>query len=309
MHRRDFTMGVPLAAAAALTIRRVAAQTSADLRASQSEAAKRMRREAVAFLAALSADQRRSTSFALDVNERTIWSNLPVAMVPRVGVALGDMGDVPRQRLHALLRASSSSQGYLKMTGAMRHDQVLHDMAAGAPGRRIGNAIIDSFGASNFFTAIFGDPAHEENWGWLITGHHLGATFTVAGSRVTFMPLFLGAQPDLIETGPYAGEKVLGHEASRAQELLRSLSTQQRTAAVLSTRSFRDVVAGPGRRESLTCYEGIPAPARSVAASNPCCGRSLRNTSAMRTSSRPPPSWTRSRPPGSARYTSPGADR
>lgn len=259
MHRRDFALGIPLIAAAALTIRRVAAEVPAGPPVARPEAASRMRRDAIAFLASLSADQRRAASFPLSANERTIWSNLPVAMVPRVGVRLGELGDEARQRAHALLRASSSSQGYLKMAATMRHDQFLHDIQTG--GLFGTGAIVGSMGVGNFFVAVFGDPVQDMSWGWLLTGHHLGATFTVAGPRVTFMPLFLGAQPDQIETGPYAGESVLGHEARCARELLLSLSPKQRNAAVLSTRSFRDVVAGPGRQRSLARYEGVPASA------------------------------------------------
>ncbi len=127
--------------------------------------------------------------------------------------------------------------------------------------RRTGNAIVDSMGAASFWLAVFGNPAVDENWGWLITGHHLGATFTVAGSRVTFMLLFLGAAPALVETRLSAGHKALSHEASRGYELLQSLSSEQRAAALLSTRSFGDVVTGVGWEQSVGRYEGTPASA------------------------------------------------
>lgn len=269
MHRRQFTLGVPVIAAAALAIQRVAAQVPrGPVLSAEAQAAPRMRREAAAFLASLSPDQRRSASFALGAEQRTVWSNLPVSMVPRVGVSFGELGDGSKRCVHALMRASSSSQGYLKMAAVMRHDQSLHDMEAAArtgdSTRRTGNAAIDSMGAGNFWLALFGNPGADDNWGWLLTGHHLGATFTVAGSRVTFMPLFLGAQPALVETGLYAGAKALGHEANRGTELLLSLSPKQREVAVLSTNSFGDVVTGPGRQRSLVRYEGIPAGALDV---------------------------------------------
>lgn len=265
MHRRQFTLTVPLIAATALTIRNVAAQapSSSTFPAVESQAAARMRREAAAFLASLSPDQRRSASFPLGAEQRTIWSNLPVGMVPRVGASLDELADGSRQRAHALLRASSSSQGYLKMAAVMRHDQLLHDMQAAALAgdatRGSRSAIVDSMGAGKFWLAVFGDPIGDENWGWLITGHHLGATFTVAGSRVAYVPLFLGAAPVLIETGLYAGQTALSHESNRGYELLRSLSAKQRADAVLSTGSFGDIVTGVGRQRSLARYEGVSA--------------------------------------------------
>ena len=34
-----------------------------------------------------------------------------------------------------------------------------------------------------------------------MTGHHLGASFTVSGDRLSFTPLFLGAEPNVVMTG------------------------------------------------------------------------------------------------------------
>jgi hypothetical protein len=49
----------------------------------------------------------------------------PAANVPRTGIRLGDLDDPARQLVHALLRASASSQGYLKIAGIMQHDDLL----------------------------------------------------------------------------------------------------------------------------------------------------------------------------------------
>src|SRR5258705_317575 len=81
---------------------------------------------------------------------------------------------------------------------------------------------------------LFGDPATSEPWGWLLTGHHLGATFTVAKDRVAFLPLFVGAAPNEIVSGAYAGAQVLSHEASLAYDFLQALSPDQIRLAVLS---------------------------------------------------------------------------
>lgn len=102
---------------------------------------------AQAFLAGLSADQLASVQYPdLGNNVRTTWSNLPNALSPRVGVALGDLSDSQRILLHNLLRASTSSQGYLKLTGAIRADQLLSELQGGDP----------QYGAANYFTTVFG---------------------------------------------------------------------------------------------------------------------------------------------------------
>jgi hypothetical protein len=152
------------------------------------------------------------------------------------------------------------------MTAVMRHDEIFHDLESAAlasdPAPRSGRrAIVDSMGARNYWLALFGHPVKQSSWGWLFTGHHIGATFTVAGSRVAFVPLFLGAAPVVVETGTYAGFQALSHEAMRGYELLRSLSPAQRKLAVLSDNFAGDVVTGVGRQRSLARYEGIPASA------------------------------------------------
>jgi hypothetical protein len=229
-------------------------------------AARRMVRDARILLAGLTDSQRRALMFPLDAGERTAWSNLPVANVKRVGIPMGDLDDDGRRRAHALLRASASSQGYLKMAAIMQHDDVLRSIELAylehnPPRPRAGRDSVQSMGSQNYWLAMFGDPRRDRDWGWLITGHHLAATFTCAGDRVTFLPLFVGAAPLEIPTGAYAGAQALSHEASRGFELLDSLSPEQRRIAVVSDQPFHDVVAGPGREQSLGQYEGLPASA------------------------------------------------
>ena len=265
MHRRDFVLTLPIVTAAALTIGTAAAQ-QAERPPGRGEAlaARRMKRWAGVFLASLPEAQRSALMFPLDSNERTRWSNLPVANVPRVGVPMGDLDDTARRNLHALLRASASSQGYLKMAAIMQHDDELRRIELAylehnPPRPRAGPASVHSMGSNNYWIALFGKPAEDEKWGWLLTGHHLAATFTCAGERVTFLPLFLGSAPNEIPSGAYAGARALSHEASRAIELVGSLRPEQRQLAVISGAVLNDVVAGPGRQQSLASYEGLPA--------------------------------------------------
>ncbi|HEY7294812.1 MAG TPA: DUF3500 domain-containing protein [Dehalococcoidia bacterium] len=201
-----------------------------------------------AFLAGLSADRLASVQYS-DIGNaaRTTWSNLPHALSPRVGVALGDLSESQRVLLHGLLRASTSSQGYLKMTGSMRADDVLHDLQQS-----------DQFGSANFFTTAFGSPG-DANWAWMLTGHHMTAIFTVADDRTAFTPMLTGAQPLQVPSGLYAGWQVLPQDAGRAGELLAALSSDQQNVAIIGTSAPGDVVAGPGRQQSLSSFQGIPA--------------------------------------------------
>jgi hypothetical protein len=267
MHRRDFVLTAALVASVAATVRASMAQpVGGPITADGALAAKRMKRVAGTLLAGLSDEQRRAVMFPLVADQRVQWSNLPAANVPRTGVRIGDLDDRGRQLVHGLLRASASSQGYLKIAAIMQHDDLLKAselayMEHNPPKPKAGRKSVESMGAGNYWIAIFGDPAVDDQWGWLITGHHLGATFTLSKGRVAFLPLFVGAAPNEIESGPYVGAQVLSHEASLGYELLHLLGDAQRTTAVVSSEAIDDVVAGVGHEKALTRFEGVPASA------------------------------------------------
>src|SRR5438309_3278495 len=139
---------------------------------------RRMRDAAGAFLESLDETARKAVAFPLEADQRTSWSNLPVAIVPRVGMNSGALGVQSRRRLHDLLRASTSSQGYHKMAAIMRHDDLrrageLEYLQHNPPRPRAGRDAIESMGSANYWVAVFGRPAREQAWAWLITGHHL----------------------------------------------------------------------------------------------------------------------------------------
>ena len=266
MNRRHF--GLSIAAATFLTrqLREAIAQdASRSSSSADTDSTRRMRDAAAAFLESLDEAGRNAVSFPLDADQRASWSNLPVAIVPRIGLSVGALGVESRRRLHDLLRASTSSQGYHKIAALMRHDDVLRAeelayLRHNPPRPRAGRSAMESMGSANYWIAVFGEPVRGKAWAWLLTGHHLGATFTCADGRVTAAPLFLGAQPSEDLTGPYAGFVVLSHEAVRGLDLVNSLHPQQARVAVVSTEPFfSDVLTGVGRRNSLSRFEGLPA--------------------------------------------------
>ncbi|MDE2833866.1 MAG: DUF3500 domain-containing protein [Bacteroidota bacterium] len=227
-----------------------------------------MRRTGAALIESLDEGQRELIMFALaDTSARTNWSNLPDVLFDRGGLRTGDMSAEQRLQLHDLLRASSSSQGYLKLAGIMWLDDILREeaLAQGDPGEGFRGRLIESWRTENYYVSIFGDPATDEDWAWLITGHHMAASFTVSGENVAFTPMFLGAEPYTIEGGPYAGWRILSHEVERGFALLQSLTAAQQSQAVLSEDVPRDILSGPGRKGSLAQLEGIQASALNAA--------------------------------------------
>ena len=226
-----------------------------------------MRQATSAFLATLSDEQRATVTSTLDDNAtRTSWSNLPVTMAPRSGLKVADMTSQQRRALHAMMSSALSSQGYLKSATIMWHEDVLREMfdamveamPESDPRKAQALAFAGNYDAEKFFVTVFGDPG-QDNWGWLVTGHHFASNFTVSGGKVAFTPMFLGANPQTVQEGRYAGWQLLQHEADKALALLGTLDEEQIAQALISTEVDGDIFAGPGNQASHETAYGIKA--------------------------------------------------
>lgn len=203
---------------------------------------------ASAFLAALGADARRRALFVFGDKERLNWGYVPRR---REGLPFKDMAAPARAAAHELMKASLSAVGYAKAVNVIRLEGVLRQL--------------ETFGAlmrdpDNYAVSVFGTPGTETPWGWRLEGHHLSMNFTlVPGKPVAVTPAFLGANPAEVRSGPLKGLRTLAQEEDLARTLARSMDSAQRRRMVIADRSLGDIVAGPGRGESLTTPAGIPA--------------------------------------------------
>lgn len=221
---------------------------------------------ATGFLNSLSEEQRSAAVFEF-VNDadRTHWSNAPVSSVERIGLPISRLTLAQRGLLHQLLVSSTSSQGYHKIWAAVRGDEALKAEGENLPLESA--KFVDKnnhLGAANYWLAFFGDPSTESSWGYMLTGHHLGANFTVVDGKATFVPMFYGSDPAVISTGAQAGHVFLPQERNRGYELLSSLSADQRRIAVVADKvvfnKFGAVeFAGPGTNDRVVEQRGIKA--------------------------------------------------
>jgi hypothetical protein len=192
-----------------------------------------------AFLGSLDAKQREKTVFEFGSAKKSNWSNLPVTMVPRNGVRLGDLTKAQRALAMEAIAAVLSKGGYQKVVDIVDADQQL---AAGQGGRG-GRAM---FGADQYYLAIFGKPSAAQPWMVQFGGHHLGVNVTVIGKHFVLTPTHTGAQPALFKRD---GKEVrpLGLEIETAFKLVNALDEKQRSQAVVGDRPQQDLLLGPGR--------------------------------------------------------------
>jgi hypothetical protein len=199
---------------------------------------------------------------ALDADERSHWSNVPYRSHPRPGLRLGDLDREAMLRVHDLLRASLSSQGYQKAAGIVRLDDInrAQQVARLAPNATaFQRETAESFGSANYFVLFFGDPRREERWGWLLQGHHLAMSFTVADGKTAFLPMFAGATPLAVAEETETGWSALAQEVTRGVELMTALTESQRKIAISPAEVPGDVLNGVGNKGRFTPIEGLRA--------------------------------------------------
>lgn len=202
-----------------------------------------------------------------DAKARVNWSNLPADLAPRDGVAVEAMTDAQKVALHGLLVSALSSQGYEKAKSIMWVEEILRGieaerLRANPPSdpttRAQREARLATRSVGKYWVVVFGRPG-DARWGWMLSGHHLAVNFTVADGRVAFTPLFLGAAPQTVTTGPYAGWRLLDREITRGFDLIASLDERQKAAAVQGETIGTDLFTGKGRKDSLAMPLGLTA--------------------------------------------------
>lgn len=200
------------------------------------------------FLDTLGEQQRAKALFDFDSAKKSGWSNLPVSMVPRNGVRMGDLNAQQREAAFKLLAVVLSPEGYQKVIDIMDGDQQLTTGKAGGKGKI-------SFGKDEYFLAIFGAPSITKPWFVQFGGHHLGVNVTLIGKNFVLAPTHTGAQPASFNRD---GKTVrpLGGEQDKAFELVGSLDEAQKAQAMLEPR-VSNLVLEPGQDAKRIEPKGI----------------------------------------------------
>jgi hypothetical protein len=172
---------------------------------------------------------------AVDAPEWQTWAN-PEFMQFDTGLRLELQPPEVREAALALVRASLSPEG-----ADLVHRMMLVN---GFLGQVVGLETI--LNEHSYNIALYGVPDPVEPWGWQLFGHHVAVHCLVVGGRMTVGPVFLGAEPDVIDEGPRAGAAAFTERIAMATDLMAALTPEQRAAAT-TYEQMVDPAMPPGR--------------------------------------------------------------
>jgi hypothetical protein len=204
-----------------------------------------------AFLATLSDGLREEASFPFDDPERTTWAYVPQS---RNGIPLGAMNENQRAAAFAVLGTGLSDRGVQLARGVVELEEILGDLEG------MFSRVMLRRDPGRYYLSLFTRPDSGVPWGWRFEGHHLSVNVTELGPHGQVVaPLFVGANPARVPSGPRQGFRLLAAEEDLAFELLRLLDPGQRARATIAAETFGNIVTGTDPVATPVPVAGLPA--------------------------------------------------
>jgi Protein of unknown function (DUF3500) len=201
------------------------------------------------FLAALSEEQRRKTTFAVDDIEWRKWMNQ--SFYVRQGVGFKEMSEPQRAAAFGLLGAALSAKGLKLSQDIMKLNHTLGELNH------------DNFVEYDewlYWITVMGTPSASEPWGFQLDGHHLIINYFVLGDQVVMTPAFFGSEPTYAAAGKYRGTRVMKPEQDAGLEFMKALTPQQSKAATLRTsKTGNDNLTEAFKDNVVLDYAGVAA--------------------------------------------------
>jgi hypothetical protein len=208
-----------------------------------------VRAAAVAFLASLTPDQRRASTFGIDDPEWRKWMNQH--FYRRQGVSFEDMSAPQREAAFALLGASLSAKGLTLTRDIMKLNETLGELS--------GNDFVQ-YGEWKYHVTMMGEPSATEPWGWQLDGHHAIVNYFVLGDQVVMTPLFAGSEPVTAPSGKYKGTSILQEEQARGLAFVNGLDAAQRAKSILrASKTGNDNLTEAWKDNVVLDYAGMRA--------------------------------------------------
>ena len=205
------------------------------------------------FLNSLTDEQKAKAVVKLDKDELSFWHYVPTENLlqsekrGRLGLTIAEMTAPQRHLTHALLSSALSQRGYIKAVNIMSLDDILRIQEKDTTGRR---------NSDKYYLTLFGEPSDTANWAFRFEGHHISLHFTVVKGQIAASPTFLGTNPAEVREGPRKGLRVLGIEEEMGRDLYKSMTADQKKAALVDTKAYNDILTTNSRKAAI---KGTPS--------------------------------------------------
>lgn len=168
----------------------------------------------------LSDEQKTAMFYHVDDPKWRTWSN-PEFLLSSKGIRLDEVTTPVRDATLNFLQSILSPEGYEKAISAMRINGFLGELVNGTK-------VCNEF---SYNLVIFGQPSTSRPWGISFYGHHLCLNIFFYKTQLIVSPWFTGAEPNIIDAGPYAGTRILHEEERLGLKLMQSLSDEEQAKA------------------------------------------------------------------------------
>ena len=172
---------------------------------------------------------------------QSVWTNYPVGIVERVGLARDNFTETQEEAVLNLLRVMFSEHGYQKVQEIMNADQVEED-----------RGVDYEAGLGSYTLGFFGQPSLTSLWMIQFGGHHLGINLAMYGSKAVIAPLLTGCLPAINNVT----NRVLAAENDIAFSLVGSLDDTLFAQANI-THDVSTLTLGPGHDGEDYITEGV----------------------------------------------------
>ncbi|KAK5072599.1 hypothetical protein LTR64_004926 [Lithohypha guttulata] len=183
----------------------------------------------------LSEEQRNTIFYHIDDPKWRTWSN-PEFLLSHKGIRLDEVSQNVKDAVMNLLAGILSPEGYQKAVSAMRINGYLGKLVDGTK-------VMNEF---SYNICFFGEPSTTRPWGLSFYGHHLCLNIFFYRTQIIVSPWFTGAEPNVIDSGPYSGTRILHEEEKLGLELMQSLSPEEQ-AKVQIYKQMKDPAMPKGR--------------------------------------------------------------
>ena len=168
----------------------------------------------------LSADQKAAVFYHIDNPKWRTWSN-PEFLLSHKGVRLDEVSSEVKDTTMLLLKTVLSPEGYEKAISAMRINGYLGELCD----------VTKVCNEWSYNICFFGEPSTSRPWGLSFYGHHLCLNIFFYRTQIIVSPWFTGAEPNIIDSGRYAGTRILHQEEQLGLKLMQSLSSEEQSKA------------------------------------------------------------------------------